>query len=478
MILIKHFPALQIISLFFGALFSVLTFRHVKLARIIAIISVLISLYLSIYGLSAELPFVYYFGNWVAPIGIEYRLGYLNQPIIIYINCVILFCLIFGNELINTTVLESIDKKRQSIFYAILLFAHAGYVGIVSTNDLFNLYVFIEISSLSTYVLMAQGSNRKAAVGAFDYLMLGTIGATLILIAIGLLLSYTGSLNMTDISKILVANYNSKIILVSISFFLVGAILKTAFFPMHFWMVRAYSSVAPVILTYIAGVSTIVGIYIIFRFINFTVDYNIIINLLANLIKPLALATIILCAYFALIQEKIRNILIYSSASQIGYVFLLLVIPKGKNIIFPFIFVDSINKIALLFIIAYRESYSLKSFKNLGIFWQVLVSFSLICSAGLPITSMFIIKLTIFELFITENQWLGFMVIIISSCLAFLYNYKIFKKLFFEQGYSYNQGVISSNIKYYGLVFISITQILLLLYLGQLQAFYNNILGG
>lgn len=478
MILIKHFPALQIISLFFGALFSVLTFQHVKLAKIIAIISVLISLYLSAHGLSAELPFVYYFGNWVAPIGIEYKLDYLNQPIIIYINCVMLFCLVFCNELINTTVLRYIDKKRQSIFYAILLFAHAGYVGIVSTNDLFNLYVFIEISSLSTYVLMAQGANRNAVVGAFDYLMLGTIGATLILISIGLLLSYTGSLNMTDISKLLAANYNSKIILISISFFLIGAILKTAFFPMHFWMVRAYSSVAPVILTYMAGISNIVGIYIIFRFIHFTIDYSIITNLFTNLIKPLALATIVLCSYFALIQEKTRNILIYSSASQICYVFFLLTIPKGNNIIFPFVLADSLNKIALLFIIAYRESYSVKNFKNLGMMWQVLVSFILICSAGLPITSMFIIKLNIFQLLISENQWIGFIVVIIGSCMAFLYNYKIFKKLFFEQDYNYNQGIVSSNIKYYGIFFITVTQIVLLLYLSHLQAFYNNILGG
>ncbi|MCC8417986.1 MAG: cation:proton antiporter [Rickettsia endosymbiont of Bryobia graminum] len=477
MILIKHFPALQIIPLFFGALFSILSFQHVKLAKIIAIIAVLISLYLSIYGLSAQLPFVYYFGNWPAPIGIEYRIDYLNQSIIIYINCVILFCLTFGNELIDTTVLEFIDRKRQSLFYAILLFAHAGYVGMVSTNDLFNLYVFIEISSLSTYVLMAQGGNRDATVGAFDYLMLGTIGATLILIAIGLLLSYTGSLNMTDISNLLAANYNSKIILISISFFLVGTILKAAFFPMHFWMIRAYSSVAPVILTYIAGISTIIGIYIIFRFIHFTIDYNIIVNLLAKVIKPLALAAMILCAYFALIQEKIRNILIYSSASQIEYVFLLLAIPKGENIIFPFIFADSLNKIALLLIIAYRESYSLKNFKNLGMLWKALVSFSLICSAGLPITSMFIIKLTIFELLIIGNQWLEFMVIIISSCISFLYNYKIFKKLFFEQGDSYKKNIISSNLKYYGLFFITIMQILLLLYISRLQAFYSNIGG-
>ena len=153
MILIKHFPALQVLLPFFGALFSILTFRYVLVTRIIAVISIALSLFLSIYGLSVinKDSVSYDFGNWHAPIGIEYKLDYLNQPIITYINGVLLFFLIFCNKLLATTVLKFIDKKRQSLFYALLLFAHSGYLGILSTNDLFNLYVFIEISSLSAF---------------------------------------------------------------------------------------------------------------------------------------------------------------------------------------------------------------------------------------------------------------------------------------------------------------------------------------
>jgi multicomponent Na+:H+ antiporter subunit D len=459
MTLIKHFLALQVLLPFFGALFSILTFRYRLATRIIAVISIALSLFLSIYGLSVinKETVSYNFGDWHAPIGIEYRLDYLNQPIIIYINCVLLFFLIFCNKLVTNTILKFLDKKRQSLFYAVLLFAHSGYLGIVSTNDLFNLYVFIEISSLSSYVLMAQGNNPRAVIGAFDYLMLGTVGATLILIGIGFLLSSTGSLNMLDVSMLLKTHYDSKIVMLGISFFLIGSILKTAFFPMHFWMIRAYSSSAPVILTYLASISSIIGIYIILRFIHFTIDYNVIIKYLSNFISLIALATIILCTYFACRSQRVRNIVIYSSSVQIGYMFLLLVIPRGESLLFPFLFADSLNKIALFLIIAYSDIS-----KPFSMLWRVLVVFSLTYSCGLPISSMFFIKISIFELLIVENMWLEFVIVVISSAMSLLYHYKIAKKLCWDH-YDYTQ--LKSNTKYCGLIFISIMQFFLPIFL-------------
>ncbi len=474
MTLIKHFPALQVLIPFFAALLSILTFRYVLIARIIAITSILLSLLLGFYGLSAISDhgvILYDFGNWHAPIGIEYRLDRLNQLIIIYINCVLLFLLTFCNNLTNQTIVKFIDKNRQSLFYAILLFAHAGYLGILSTNDLFNLYVFIEISSLSTYVLIAQGNNPKAVIGAFDYLMLGTIGATLILIGIGFLLSATGSLNITDISMILRSHYHSKIVMTGISFFLIGAMLKTAFFPMHFWMIRAYESAAPVILTYIASISSIIGIYIILRFVHFTIDYREIINVLANFIRPISLVTIFLCSYLAIREKNLRKIIIYSSASQIGYIFLLLSITKGQTLLLPFLFADSLNKIALFLIISYSELYN---DNKISMLWRSLVVFSLICSCGLPISSMFIIKISIFEMLFIENMWLEFVIIIISSAMALSYHYKIAKIIFYGQKDSHcDYSTATSRVNYYGLIFITIMQILLIIFLKQLQIFYS-----
>ncbi len=495
MTLIKHFPVLQVLLPFLGALFSILTFHYVLVARIIAVISVVLSLLLSIYGLSLvnKETVSYNFGDWHAPIGIEYRLDYLNQPIIIYINCLILFFLIFCHKLVATTILKFIDTKRQSLFYAVLLFAHSGYLGMVSTNDLFNLYVFIEISSLSACVLIAQGNNPQSVIGAFDYLMLGTVGATLILIGIGFLLTSTGSLNMLNILDILQnatfadnlpltsilhfisssnflaeidfvqdpmilhTQYKLKIVMLGISFFVIGSILKTAFFPMHFWMIRAYYSATPVILTYLASVSSIIGIHIILRFIHFTIEYNMIIKNMSYFIKPIALVSIILCTYFACRSQKIKNVIIYSSAVQIGYIFLLLVILRGESLIFPFLFADSLNKVALFLIVAYSDNA-----RSSSMLWRVLVIFSLIYSCGLPISSMFFIKITIFELLIINNMWIEFGIVVISSTLSLLYHYKIAKKLCWHHC---DRIQLNPSTNYSSLIFISIVQFFLPVFL-------------
>ena len=137
---------------------------------------------------------------------------------------VLLFFLVFCHKITNRTILKYINNNRKSLFYGILLFAHTGYLGMIATHDFFNLYIFIEISALSSYVLIASGNNPKSLIGAFDYLIIGSIGATLILISIGFLLSITGSLNMAEIAAYLQEHTNSRIITIAISFFLIGAI--------------------------------------------------------------------------------------------------------------------------------------------------------------------------------------------------------------------------------------------------------------
>jgi multicomponent Na+:H+ antiporter subunit D len=309
----------------------------------------------------------------------------------------------------------------------------------------------------------------------------------------------------------------------AISLFLIGGILKTAFFPMHFWMIRAYQSVSSVILIYIASITSIIGLYIILRFIHFVIDYQLIIETISNFIKPIALTTILLCSYFAFKGKNLRNIIIYSSASQIGYIFLLLAIPKGEILIFPFLYADSINKIALFLIVAYKETFSnqksidivnsvefdnrreerilditrratsndVDNFKSINysnrkpLLWRSLVAFNLICSCGLPISSMFVLKIIILELLLSQNMWLEFVIIIISSSLALLYHYKL-AKIIFNINHSQikhsnepeNSRVMLKNGNYYGLIFITIMQFILLIYLSSIQDFYRPILGG
>jgi multicomponent Na+:H+ antiporter subunit D len=467
----NHLPALQVLIPFFAALFCTTSFNKFY-AWIISTISIALSLILTIYTMPfAKEGISYVFGNWQAPFGIEYRLDSLNQPILIYINAILLFFLVFGRSLIESTVIRYIDEKKQHLFYALLLFAHTGYIGVISTNDLFNLYVFIEISSLATYVMMSKGKTPEALVGAFDYLMLGTIGATLILIGIGFLLAITGSLNITDIAHILKDQPSSRLVITAIVFFLSGAILKMAFFPMHFWMVRAYSFSPPFILTYLAAISGIMGVYLIMRFMHFTVDAIHIQDAVSSLLRPVAMATIIICTFLSLRAADFKKVVIYSTASVIGYVFLLLTINEAQHIMFQLLILDGLNKVALFTIIALiQQKTNSLNFHNFihiekSILFKTLCAFIILFSAGLPLTSMFIVKIQIFDLLLVKNLITEFVVVLLGSVFALLYHGKLVKAIFFT---SKNTHTIEINSKQYALIAIVIIQFLTLFFISDI----------
>lgn len=465
--IIKIAPALQIVIPLFAALISALSFHRFS-AWLIAIASTTICLLLSLYCMQhISDGLTYSFGGWEAPIGIEYKLDYLNQPIIVLLNIILFFFLVFGKELVEKTVTPYIENKKQHLFYTLLLFAHVGYLGVICTNDLFNIYVFIEISSLATYVLMSKGKNPRALIGAFDYLILGTIGATLILIGIGFFLALTGSLNISDIAKILEGHYSSRVVITAIAFFLSGAILKMAFFPMHFWMVRAYSSASSFILTYLAPISSLMGVYIILRFIHFTIDEEVIHEAFTSILRPASMVTIIICTILALRTDTIKKIVIYSTASQIGYIFLLMSIWSARELLFQLLILDTINKIALFTIIAHIQYKtdnlkfaSFKSIKN-SLFFKVLVAASIIFSAGLPITSMFVVKIKMFDLLFSQNLYLEFITVILGTVFALLYHLKFAKAIFLSPK---SNGAIEINTKLYGLTVIIILQIATIIY--------------
>jgi multicomponent Na+:H+ antiporter subunit D len=395
----------------------------------------------------------------------------LSQPIIIFINAILLFFLIFGKEIINITFTDYIDKKREHIFYSILLFAHIGYLGVISTNDLFNLYVFIEISSLATYVLMSTGKNPSALVGAFNYLVMGTIGATLILISIGILLAITGSLNVNDIAQILSRQYGSRLLITAIVFFLTGAMLKMAFFPMHFWMIKSYSSVAPFILTYLASIASVIGVYIILRFMHFTIEVESIYTPFSSVVKPLSLVTIIICTFLAFRENNIKKIIIYSTASQIGYIFLLITITHAKGLLFQLLMMDALNKIALFTMIAHlqikTDILNLELFPTIenSMLFKILVAFSLVFSAGLPITGMFMVKIHIIELLINHNFIITLAIVVMGSVFGLLYHFKLVSAVFFA---SRENGAIRIETGLYGFVAIVIAQFAALFYMNEL----------
>ncbi|HBP85657.1 MAG TPA: cation:proton antiporter, partial [Gammaproteobacteria bacterium] len=139
----------------------------------------------------------YAFGGWAAPFGIAYRVDLVNAYVLMIVSTISTVVSVFA----RASVASEIEKHNQGFFYTAWLLCLTGLLGIAITGDAFNLFVFLEISSLSSYVLIAMGSDRRALTAAYQYLIMGTIGATFILIGVGLLYALTGTLNMQDLAE-------------------------------------------------------------------------------------------------------------------------------------------------------------------------------------------------------------------------------------------------------------------------------------
>ncbi len=469
MIIIKHWPALQVILPMISSIFSILSFNG-KIAWFISLIFAFILLSLSVFAFTISPGYRYVFGDWVAPLGIEYSFNLFSQSLIIYVNFILL-CFICNRNFIFENIVSYIIPRRQNLFFALLFFAHSGYIGIVSSSDLFNLYVFIEISSLAVYVLIAQGQNHKSLIGAFDYLILGSIGATLILIGIGFLFSYTGSLNISDISSIISNVSYSRIVIVGLLFFFTGATLKIAFFPMQFWMLRAYTSTDSFLLTYISSVATGVGLFIfikileIVKFADFSYYY-------LGIIKYIVLVLSIFSGFIALNSKKILNLIIYSSLVHLGYSLFLLIIQVNWSFILFFIITDGFSKIGVFYFLSYIRSYQnieldMSHFKKIdhSYLFKTLSSIVLIFSSGLPLSNMFFFKIFFLENLLLRHLYIDFILILLSFGISFLYYVKLLKIIAFSSSHN---GSFEVKKPLMGLINIIIIQIIMLLFIGTI----------
>ena len=204
----------------------------------------------------------YELGGWAPPWGIEYRIDTLGSYVLLIVTAIAALVMVAAKESVAREVPEPLIAR----FYAALMLAFAGLVGIVATGDAFNVFVFLEISSLASYALIGMGRDRRALTSAFDYLVMGTIGATFILIGIGFLYMMTGTLNMQDLAARLPEVWDTRTVRAGFAFLTVGIGLKLAMFPLHLWLPNAYTYAPSVVTAFLAATATKVAVYVLLRF--------------------------------------------------------------------------------------------------------------------------------------------------------------------------------------------------------------------
>lgn len=317
-----HFPVLQIVLPLLAAPLCVL----LRGARVAWFATLTASW--AAFGISAALmmdvlsggPISYAVGGWPAPWGIELRVDALNAFVLLIVAGVGAIVMLYAPKSVEAEV----GPRRAYLFYAAYLLCLAGLLGVTITGDAFNLFVFLEISSLSSYVLISLGRDRRALYAAYQYLILGTIGATFYLIGVGLLYQVTGTLNMADLTERILDVEGMRSIRVAFAFLTVGISLKLALFPLHLWLPNAYAYAPSVVTAFLAATATKVAVYILLRvfFSIFGPGFSFEIMPLGEILMPLAVAAMFVASIVAIFQSDAKRMLAYSSVAQIGYMIL------------------------------------------------------------------------------------------------------------------------------------------------------------
>ncbi len=317
----QNLPGLQVVLPLLGAIFCAFV-RRGAIAWLIAVVVSWILPFISGAMLlqvffSGE-PISYALGGWKPPWGIEYRVDLLSGFLLLLVSLIGAVIMPYARQ----SVASEIAASKQAWFYTMYLLCLAGLLGITITGDAFNAFVFLEISSLSTYVLIALGKDRRALVAAYQYLIIGTIGATLYVLGVGLLYTVTGTLNLVDIaSKLQVIGF-SRPVLAALAFLTVGISLKLALFPLHVWLPNAYAYAPSMATAFLAATATKVAVYLLLRFLFSVFGVGIVFNTLpvTEIFLVLSIAAMFGASIVAIFQEDVKRMLAYSSVAQIGYI--------------------------------------------------------------------------------------------------------------------------------------------------------------
>ena len=319
--ILVQLPALQVVLPLIAAVLIVF-FRHETFSYVMTLGVCFVMPIISAAMLFEVLesgPISYALGGWPPPIGIEYRIDLLNGIVLLLVSVIAAVSIPFAFH----SVKFEIDSRSRPWFYAMFLLCLTGLLGVAITGDAFNAFVFLEISSLSTYVLVALGRDRRALLAAYQYLILGTIGATFYVIGVGFLYILTGTLNLVDIAE-RAAELDpgqTRALLTALAFITVGVSLKLALFPLHFWLPNAYAYAPSFVTVFLSATATKVAIYLLIRFFfsvfSPALDFESL--PVMSVLLGLSLAAMFIASIIAVFQANLKRMLAYSSVAQIGY---------------------------------------------------------------------------------------------------------------------------------------------------------------
>ncbi len=434
-------PALQVVvPLLAAPLCAMVRNRHVAwlIALTVSLAMPVISAALLAKVLAAG-PISYWLGSWQPPWGIEYRIDATSAFLLLLVSGIAAVIMPYARASLD----REIPHQRQPWYYALFLLCLAGLLGMTATGDAFNVFVFLEISSISSYALIALGRDRRALMASYQYLVIGTVGATFFVIGVGFLYVMTGTLNIADLAERLPQAASQRPVLVGLAFIAVGLCLKLALFPLHYWLPNAYAYAPSVTTAFLAATATKVAIYLLLRFF-FTVfakTFPFQEIVLPAVWLTLSAAAIVYASTAAIYQDNVKRLLAYSSVAQIGYITLGIGIgtEAGLSAAIVHLFNHGVMKGALFLLVGgiayYGGAVTMKRIAGQCRHMPLTIAGIVVAGAsmvGVPGTVGFVSKWYLVSAALERGWWWLAVFVVGTSVLALVYMGRILEAAFFR----------------------------------------------
>ncbi|MGM0602693.1 MAG: complex I subunit 5 family protein [Bacillota bacterium] len=389
------------------------------ISEVLIVLRILINNYKNI--CSGDFFLQYHLGGWKPPLGINLVMDGFSLIFVVLITFSLLLVILYSIGYIG---------HHEGKYYVLVFLSAAAAQGTVLTGDMFNIYVFIEMLTITSAALIAFQRDQNSSEAGIKYLVYNIIGGLFIFFGVLLMYYNLGSLNMAEISKeFKFLPENVQLMIVSV--FLMGILIKIGIFPFHFWMPKTYDASPAPITALLSGIISKVYLYIFIRIFWTVIGFEIFVSLNLNtFLINLALFSSFLGHVFALQADNIKRLLAYSSIGHIGMIFAVLMLNTeagfygGMWHIVAHMFMKAGLFIACGYLLQFAVSNEYKDFKGIGLRNKtVFVAFiiMILSMIGMPPLIGFASKWYILLAFLEAKNIFGAFIVIFGSLTAVIY---------------------------------------------------------
>lgn len=382
--------------------------------------------------------------NWAAPFGIVFVADTFSTTLVLLTSIVALAVSLFSAV--------GVGRARMLYgYFPIFHFLIMGLNGAFLTGDIFNMYVWFEVVIISSFVLLTLGGRKAQLEGAVKYMALNILASTFFLTGVGILYGITGTLNMADLSGKIPLVENQTIVNLTAIFFVIGFGIKSAVFPLYFWLPSSYHTPPSAVAAVFGGLLTKLGLYAMFRIFTLVFEPS---DFMKTMFVVIAVLTILTGALGAIIKTNIRRLFSYLIVCHIGFVIGGLGLYTQAAIIGAiFYLIHDIVVKANLFLISglIRQLRGTMDMERLGGIYDeypklsLLMAIVLFSLVGIPPLSGFWPKIYLIEGAVAGGNYLFLGGIILGSFVTLYVIAKLWAKVFWKT--ASDDSIIQDNFK-------------------------------